>query len=91
MEIRFINGGSYWPGTTLHFSGKSARYFFILIQQKLVPWQLFYSATLGRFDLYYSRKNKSQDNIYIEDFLQNCQQELKQTNKNSRLAKNSTG
>lgn len=47
--------------------------------------------TLGRFDLYYSRNNKSTDKISGKDFLENYQPKLKQTNKNFSLEKNPKG
>jgi len=78
-------------GTTLQFSGSNATRFYSLVQKKLVNWKIFSSATLGRFDLYYSRNNKSTDKISGKDFLENCQRELKQTNKNFSLEKNRKG
>jgi len=57
----------------------------------LVSWKLFSSATLSRFDLYYSRNNQSKDKIPGKEFLENCQRELKQINKNVSLEKNRKG
>jgi len=82
FEVLFVGDNSYWQGTTLQFSGSNATRFYSLVQKKLVNWKIFSSATLGRFDLYYSRNNKSTDKISGKDFLENCQRELKQTNKN---------
>jgi hypothetical protein len=46
---------------------------------------------LGRFDLNYARKNKTDDKISVRQFLENCQTKLMQTNKNISLEKNSKG
>jgi hypothetical protein len=81
FEVLFVGDNSYWKGTLLHFSGSNATAFYNLAQQQLIDWTIFYSATLGRVDLYYSRNNKSTDKISGKDFLENCQRELKQTNK----------
>lgn len=91
FETLFVKEGPYWDGTILHFSGSNANRFYSLVQKKLVNWKIFYSATLGRFDLYYSRNNKSTDKISVKDFLENCQRELKQTNKNFSFEKNRKG
>jgi hypothetical protein len=91
FEVIFVKGGPYWEGTTLQFSGSNATRFYNLVQKKLVNWKNFSSATLGRFDLYYYRNNKSTDKISSKDFLENCQRELKQTNKNFSLEKNRKG
>lgn len=46
---------SYWTGVTVSFSGENGKYFYSLIQNKLIDWCTFnLSCTnLGRFDLYY--------------------------------------
>jgi hypothetical protein len=87
LEALFVTEGPYWKGTILQFSGFNARNFYNLIKQELVSWELFSSATLSRFDIYYSRKNKSQDKISGKDFLANCQIKFKQINKNFNLEK----
>ena len=43
------------------------------------------------FDIYYSRNRKQRDKISDKEFFQNCQKNLKQTNKNTSLAKNRKG
>ena len=54
---------SYWTGTIVRFSGENGKYFYSLIQKKLVNWSIFdLSCTnLGRFDLYYFQKSTAQD------------------------------
>lgn len=90
-EILFVVDNPYWQLTLLQFSGLNAKIFYSLIQQKLVPWKLFSCATLGRFDIYYSRNHKQGDKISVRQFLENCQTKLMQTNKNISLEKSSKG
>ena len=71
----------------LQFSGFNAKIFYNLIKQELVPNKLFSSATLGRFDIHYSRKNK----ISVIDFFEKCHRKLNETNKNVSLQKNIKG
>ena len=52
---------------------------------------IFFSVILGRFDLNYARKKKTDDKISFRQFLKNCQTKLMQTNKNISLEKNSKG
>ena len=57
-------------------------------KKKKISWKFFSSATLGRFDIYYSRKN---DKISVTNFLENCHRKLKETNKNVIFEKNKKG
>jgi len=91
FEVLFLVDNSYWQGTILQFSGFNAKNFYILIKQKKVSWKLFSSATLGRFDIYYSRKNEINDKISVTNFFENCHRKLKETNKNVIFEKNKKG
>lgn len=91
FEVCFVENNSYWQGTLLQFSGLNAKNFYSLIQQKLVSWKLFSSATLGRFDIYYSRNHKQGDKISVRDFFENSHKKLQKTNKNVSYEKNSKG
>ena len=91
FEVCFVENNSYWQGTLLQFSGLNAKNFYSLIQQKLVPWKLFSSATLGRFDIYYSRNHKQGDKISVRYFFENSHKKLQKTNKNVSYEKNSKG
>ncbi|MEY2702450.1 MAG: hypothetical protein RLY43_1083, partial [Bacteroidota bacterium] len=91
FEVLFVKEGPYWQGTTLHFSGSNAAGFYSLVQKKLVNWEIFSSSTLGRFDLYFDRNYKTADKISVREFLDNCQKNLKQKNKNISLEKNNRG
>jgi hypothetical protein len=87
----FVHRAPFWEGTVLHFSGPNASVFYSLVQKKLIDWKIFSSGILSRFDLYYSRNNKTDDKSSTRDFLQDCQKQLEQTNKNVQLEKNSKG
>ena len=69
----------------------NANRFYCLIKQKLVFWKLFSSATLGRFDLYYSRNHKQGDKTSVRDFFENSHKKLQKTNRNVSYEKNSKG
>ena len=90
-EVLFVVDNPYWQGTLLHFSGANAKNFYSLVKRELVSWKLFSSATLGRFDIYYSRNNKIKDKSSVHDFFENCHRKLKQTNKNLSFEKNKKG
>jgi len=91
FEVLFVKKGPYWDDTTVHFSGLNGKIFYSLIKQELIHLKLFSSATLGRFDFYYSQNNKRDGKILIREFFENCQRQLKQTNKNISFEKNTRG
>jgi hypothetical protein len=91
FQVIFVHEAPYWKGTYVHFSGASATFFYSLVKQTLINWEFFSSAILGRFDLNYVRKTKTDDTISVRQFLENCQRKLIQTNKNISLEKNSKG
>lgn len=90
-EVLFIKEGPSWQGTTLQFSEFNATIFYTLIKQELVSWPIFSSAVLNRFDFYYSRTNKIDDQISAREFLENSQKELNRRDRNVSLPKNSKG
>ena len=91
FQVLFVNEGPYWKGTSVHFSGTNAVFFYSLIKRKLINWKFFPSLILGRFDLNYMRKNRTDDKTPLSEFLENCQRKMIQTNKNISLEKNSKG
>ena len=91
FEVLFVVDNSYWQETILQFSASNATVFYHLIQNKFIDWRIFSEAVLSRFDLYYSRKNKTNDKISVTDFLENCHRKLKQTNKHVSFDKNFKG
>ena len=80
-----------WGGTLLNIPGSNAARFYSLVQKKYIDWRIFSSAVLSRFDLYFDRNYKTADKISVREFLDNCQKNLKQKNKNISLEKNNRG
>jgi ribosomal protein S24E len=91
FEVCFVEDNPYWDGTLLHFSGLNASRFYFFSKEQIIDWIIFSSAVLSRFDLYFERNYKTADKISGREFLQNCQKNLKQTNKNISLEKNRKG
>lgn len=91
FQVLFVDEAPYWKGTSVYFSGASATFFYSLVKQTSINWEFFSSAILGRFDLNYVRKKKTDDKISVRQFSKNCQTKLMQTNKNISLEKNSKG
>lgn len=65
FQVLFVHEAPYWKGTSVYFSGASATFFHSLVNQMLINWEFFSSAILGRFDLNYVRKNKTDDKISV--------------------------
>lgn len=84
-EVIFVTENSYWEGTKLDFSGLNGKIFYSLLQQKLLSWELFSSATLERFDLNFSRKNTRFDKTSAENFFEDCHKKVRRTNKNVKF------
>ena len=65
---------NYWTGIIVRFSGENGKYFYSLVQKKLIDWCSFdLSCTnLGRLDLDYFRTSKptEQDDL-LESFMEN--------------------
>lgn len=91
FQVLFVIESPHWKGTIVQFSGFNARKFYSLIQNESFSWELLSDSTLGRLDLYYSRRNKKKDSITSDDFLENCYQELKETGKKISLERNQKG
>ena len=91
FEVYFVGDNSYWGGTLLNIPGSKAARFYSLVQKKSIDWRIFSSAVLSRFDLYFDRNYKIADKISVREFLDNCQKNIKQKNKNISLEKNTRG
>jgi hypothetical protein len=91
FQVLFVYEAPYWKDTYVQFSGASATCFYSLVKQTLINWEFVSYPILGRFDLNYARKKKTDDKISVRQFLENCQTKLMQTNKNISLEKNSKG
>jgi hypothetical protein len=90
-EILFVIDNDHWDGTLLHFRGSNSACFYSLFRKKLINWDIFSDATLGRVDLVYSRTNKREDKTSVYEFFESCQQKLRQSKQNVSLEKNSSG
>jgi len=86
-ESCFVQDNLYWEGALLHFTGLKVAQFYFLARENNIDWQIFEKATLSRFDINYSKKNKK-DKIFSTDFLETCYQKLKQTSRNVSLEEN---
>ena len=91
FEVFFVREGSYWGALYLTFLDLTLPFFILLVQEKYIDWRIFSSAVLNRFDLYYSRTNKIDDQISDIEFLENSQKELNRRDRNVSLEKNSKG
>ena len=91
FEVCFVGDNPYWGGTLLHFSGFNATRFYFFAKEEKIDWTIFSSAVLSRFDLYFEPNYKTADKASAREFLQNCQKNIKQTNKNTSLEKNRKG
>lgn len=67
LEAFFVIKGSYCQEIIIQFYGFNAKNFDNLIKQKLVPNKLFFSASLDRFEIHYSRKNRIFNKISYRD------------------------
>lgn len=81
----------YWDGVILEFTGQNGRLLYSLIKQELVSWEFFSDATLSRFDINFSRKNRGSDKTTVEDFFEDCHRRVRKTNKNISFEKKSGG
>ena len=91
FEVSFVIDNSYWQGTLLNFPGLNANHFYTLVKSKSIDWRIFSSAVLSRFDLYFSRNNKTDDKIEVIEFLHDCNRKLNLRKNNVSLEKNQRG
>lgn len=91
FQVCFVGDNPYWDGTLLHFSGLNTTRFYFFLKEQIIDWTIFSSAVLSRFDLYFERNYKTAEKISGREFLQNCQKNIKQINKNINLEKNRKG
>jgi len=78
----------YWNGIKIDFSGNKAAQIYKHIQEQKLDWNIFKSANLSRFDLYYFRKAQNTDQKeQLEKFFSDSISKLAKINKknNCRL------
>ena len=49
-EACFVVDNSYWQGTVVTFSGLSAKFFYMLLQEKKLRGEAFFNGILDRFN-----------------------------------------
>jgi len=80
---------NYWTGLIVRFSGKNGKYFYSLVQKKLIDWCIFdLSCTnLGRLDLYSFRKSKPSDQgELLESFMENSCEKINAKSKRKKAS-----
>jgi hypothetical protein len=90
-EACFVVDNPYWQGTVVTFSGLSAKFFYMLLQEKKLRGEAFSDSILGRFDIYYRREDRKTDKTLPEDFLEACHKKVRKTNQNVSFEKNQKG
>ena len=65
-EIQFVrNVSMYWDGVCVVFPAKSAAFFYQLLKEKKIDWNLFPAAKINRLDLNYLRPiHPGQERLY---------------------------
>jgi hypothetical protein len=88
FQVIFTHNAPYWSGTILNFSGPNAKYFYSLIEQKSIDWEILNNPVLSRFDVYYSLKLRNSKET-VEQFFKNCYEKLQLNS--TTLEKNKKG
>ena len=72
---------SFWEGTKVHFSGINARYFYTLVQNKIIDWNIFdlTITDLARVDLAYNNSETTYTAQSFETFLLDSQFHIKES------------
>ena len=91
FQVLFVTNNLRWRGTLVHFSGSNASKLYSLVEAKQIDWTIFSSSVVSRFDIYYSRKIRRQEQSSVNEFFEDCHNKLKRTNNNVVLQKNSKG
>jgi len=90
-EACFVVDNPYWQGTVVTFSGLSAKFFYMLLQEKKLRGEAFSDSILDRFDIYYRREDRKTDKTLPEYFLEICHKDVRKTNQNVSFEKNQKG
>lgn len=91
FQASIIINNPYWPGTLLQMSGSNSNQFYSLAKQNKIDWKIFNGSVLSRIDIYYCREYKTDDEIEISRFLEQCYQHLLKTSRNVVLERNNRG
>ena len=91
FEVSFVTDNAYWQDTLLNFPGLNTNHFYTLVKSKSIDWRIFSSTVLSRVDLYFSRHNKTDDQIEVIEFLHDCYRKINLRKNNVSLEKNQRG
>ena len=85
-QIRFIkNITPHWKGIAVAFPDDSAAYFYKLVKNYQIQWDLFDLAILSRFDLNYLRPLQLDEGYSVTQFLRTSQEEIRKKRINAKL------
>ena len=85
-QIQFVvNVSTYWDGVCLVFPSKSAAFFYQLLKQKKIDWNLFPAAKINRLDLNYLRPIHPSQERLVADFFKQSEETIRAKGINARI------
>jgi len=85
--VIFVQDSPYWSGTLLSFSGFNAKFFYQLIKDEKICWEVLSDGVLSRFDLYFSYRFRAlKETEDIQQFFYDCQTKLKTNSSVERIS-----
>ena len=85
-QIQFVvNVSTYWDGVCLVFPSKSAAFFYQLLKQKKIDWNLFPAAKINRLDLNYLRPIQPSQESLVVDFFKRSEETIRAKAINARI------
>ena len=80
-----VNVSTYWDGICLVFPSKSAAFFYQLLKQKKIDWNLFPAAKINRLDLNYLRPIQPSQEYLVVDFFKQSEETIRAKAINARI------
>ena len=80
-----VNVSTYWDGVCLVFPSKSAAFFYQLLKEKKIDWNLFPAAKINRLDLNYLRPIHPSQERLVVDFFKQSEETIRAKGINARL------
>jgi hypothetical protein len=85
-QIQFVvNISTYWDGLCPVFSSKSTAFFYQLLKEKKIDWNLFPAAKINRLDLNYLRPIHSSQKRLVVDFFKQSEETIRAKGVNARI------
>ena len=85
-QIQFVvNVNTYWDGVCLVFPSKSAAFFYQLLKEKNIDWNLFSAAEINRLDLNYLRPIHPSQERLVADFFKQSEETIRAKGINARI------